>query len=300
MTPMPRRELLGRALAGAGALALAGRPGPAEEAVRRKASDRVPLGKTGLWVSRVGMGSGVRGWSHESNQTRAGIDAFVALVERAWKHGLNFFDAADSYGSHAYFRAAFTRLKIPADQVVVSTKLNWRDCPTPAAALERFRLELDRDVLDVCLLHCLTDPNWLERGEGGKGREKRAFDALQEAKAKGKLCAVGASCHTFEALQVAANTPGFDYHLVRINHVGKEALMDASPQEVAPFLKMMHDQGRGVAGMKIVGEGKIKDQLDASLKFVLGLGTVDTMAIGFEKPEEIDDFVARTERVLNG
>jgi len=297
---LSRREFMGRTAAGAGALALAARGGLAEDAPRRKASDRVPLGKTGLKVSRAGMGSGVRGWSHESNQTRAGFENFLEMVRHAWENKLNFFDAADSYGTHAYFRAAFQRLKIPREEIVVSTKLNWRECPTPAAALERFRLELDVDVLDICLLHCLTDPGWLERGEGGKGREKRAFDALQDAKAKGKLRAVGASCHTFAALQVAANTPGFDYHLVRINHVGKEALMDASPQEVAPFLKMMHDQGRGVGGMKIVGEGKIKDQLDQSLKFVTGLGSVDTMAIGFEKPGEVDDFVARLDKVLGG
>ena len=295
MSTMDRRGFMGRTIAGAGALALAG-----AAPQQKRANDRVPLGKTGLKVSRVGMGSGVRGWSRESNQTRAGFDSFASLVQRSWEKGLNFFDAADSYGTHAYFRAAFTKAKIPADQIVVSTKLNWRDCPTPSAAIERFRLELDRDVLDLVLLHCVMDKNWWEKGEGGKGREQKAFEALQDAKAKGKLRAVGISCHTFEALQIAADTPGFDYHLVRINHVGKDALMDASPEEVVPVIKKMHDAGRGIGGMKILGEGKIREQLDASLKFVLGLGTVDTMAIGFEKPDEIDDFVARTEKALNG
>jgi aryl-alcohol dehydrogenase-like predicted oxidoreductase len=295
MPTLDRREFMGRALAGAGAFALAG-----AAPQQRRAADRVPLGKTGLRVSRVGMGTGVRGGGRESNQVRAGFDSFSSIVQRCWEKGLNFFDAADSYGSHGYFRGAFARLKIPADQIVVSTKLDWRSSPTPSAAIERFRLELDRDVLDLVLLHCLTDKNWWERGEGGKGREKKAFEALQDAKAKGKVRGVGASCHTIEALRIAAETPGFDYHLVRINHVGKEALMDASPDEVVPVIKKMHDDGRGIGGMKIVGEGKLRDQIDASLKFVLGLGTVDTMAIGFEKPDEIDDFVARTDKVLNG
>ena len=64
-------------------------------------------------------------------------------------------------------------------------------------------------------------------------------------------------------------------------------------------IRKMHEKGRAVCGMKINGAGQLKDQLDESLKFVLGLGCVDTMTVGFEKPEEIDDFITRMERVLN-
>jgi len=48
--------------------------------------------------------------------------------------------------------------------------------------------------------------------------------------------------------------------------------------------------------MKLIGGGRLKDdpsRIDESLKFVLGLGTVDMIIIGFEKPEQIDDYITR-------
>ena len=58
----------------------------------------------------------------------------------------------------------------------------------------------------------------------------------------------------------------------------------------------MHGAGKGVIGMKILGEGRITtpDRKDASLRFVLGLGTVDAFIIGFENTGQIDDILKRT------
>lgn len=309
MTPMNRRQFVGRTIAGAGALAVApqllraepaaGKPGAPAAAPtdgRKRASDRIALGKTGLRVSRVGMGSGTVGWNHESNQTRLGIDGFEKLIRHGWERGLNFFDAADMYGSHAYFRKALE--KLPREEYVVSTKISWRGVNKPAAAIDRFRLELGIDVLDIVLVHCVTDGDWAGAGEGKKGLERKTLDAILEAKAKGIVRAVGVSAHGLAPLKTAAETPGIDYHLVRINPAGEK--MDGSPDEVVPVLRRMHDQGRAVCGMKIVGEGALRDRIDESLKFVLGLGCVDTMTVGFESAEQIDDFIGRMERALNG
>ncbi len=52
--------------------------------------------------------------------------------------------------------------------------------------------------------------------------------------------------------------------------------------------------------MKIFGEGKFRnsdEQRDSSIKYVLGLGSVDILNVGFEQPEEIDDFAARVRKV---
>ncbi len=58
----------------------------------------------------------------------------------------------------------------------------------------------------------------------------------------------------------------------------------------------MHDAGKGVIGMKILGEGRIKEpeRKDASLRYVLGLGTVNAFIIGFESTEQVDDILKRT------
>jgi hypothetical protein len=67
-----------------------------------------------------------------------------------------------------------------------------------------------------------------------------------------------------------------------------------------PCLRAMHEQGKGVLGMKILGEGTFKsvEQQIESLRFVLGLGCVDAMVIGFEAPEQIDQIMTRVETVL--
>jgi aryl-alcohol dehydrogenase-like predicted oxidoreductase len=295
MTPLNRRDFLAGTLAGAGTLAVRGLAGEPAPASSRRAADRVPLGKTGLKVSRVGMGSGTSGWNGESNQTKLGHDGFARLVRHAYDRGLNFFDAADMYGSHAYYRKAFE--KIPREDLVVATKINWRNVRTPAAAIDRFRVELGFDVLDIVLVHCATHGDWLGKGENGQERERRTLDGILEAKAKGIVRSAGVSCHGFDPLKAAVGAEGIDYHLVRINPFGDK--MDAKPEEVVPVMRAMHDKGRAICGMKIIGEGALRDRVDESLKFVLGLGCVDTMTVGFEKTDEIDDLVGRMERILN-
>ena len=80
-----------------------------------------------------------------------------------------------------------------------------------------------------------------------------------------------------------------DIHLVRINPFRKQ--MDGSPEDVSAQIKRMHEKGRGVLGMKIYGEGafKTREQRLASLKYVLGLGTVPAFTIGFKDIAQIDE-----------
>ncbi|MFO0950543.1 MAG: hypothetical protein U0835_05205 [Isosphaeraceae bacterium] len=64
------------------------------------------LGKTGIQVSLVGMGSGTVGSGQASNQTRLGVKGFTRVVRHALDRGVCFFDVADQYGSHTYLREA--------------------------------------------------------------------------------------------------------------------------------------------------------------------------------------------------
>ena len=69
--------------------------------------DRVTLGKVGLQVSRLGIGTGTNGWNHESDQTRLGFENCVDLLRYAYDQGITFWDTADQYGSHPNLGAAF-------------------------------------------------------------------------------------------------------------------------------------------------------------------------------------------------
>ena len=70
---------------------------------------------------------------------------------------------------------------------------------------------------------------------------------------------------------------------------------------VIPVIEKLHKAGKGVIGMKLIGNGRFRndsDKIDESLKYVLGLGTVDMIIVGFELPEQIDNYIGRVENAL--
>ncbi len=293
MTPsLSRRELLGRAAATT-ALALAASPASragSARALPKSAADKVTLGKTGIQVSLVGMGTGSIGSGQASNQTRLGIKGFTHVVRHALDHGVCFFDVADQYGSHVYLREALKG--VPRDQYVIQTKTHATNAADAKSHLERYRLELGVDYIDTLLLHCMQKSGWPADNQG-------SMEYLMKAKDEKLIRAHGTSCHGMDPLHTSAKNPFVEVDLARINPEGL-IMDDKKPDEVASVLEEMHNAGKGVVGMKILGEGRITspERKDASLRYVLGLGSVDAFIIGFESTAQIDDILARTEKAL--
>jgi hypothetical protein len=69
--------------------------------------------------------------------------------------------------------------------------------------------------------------------------------------------------------------------------------MDADPETVAGVLREMRAAGKGVIGMKILGQGDMRDRQDEALKYALGLGVLDAFTIGAESINEQNDLVHR-------
>jgi len=296
---MKRREFLVRSIAGVGGLILG--PGYISSAGQKTANfdpyERVPLGKTKIMVSRVGFGTGMRGGRRQSNQTRLGKEVFEGLLQASYERGVRLFDAADLYGSHPYLSGALK--KIPRKDYAIVSKIWWRpgggipeqQRPDADVVVERFLKELDTDYIDLVLLHCVVSEKWPD--ELGS-----YMSILDKLKKKGLIRAHGVSCHSLAALQVCVKEPWVDSVHARINAYG--AKMDGPPETVAPVLKALHEAGKGVVGMKLIGEGTFRDsdeKRDESVRYVLGLGSVDAMVVGFEKIEEVDDFAARVRKV---
>jgi len=58
------------------------------------------LGKTGIEVSRMAIGTGTNGYGGNSNQTRKlGIKGLSDLLKVAYEKGIIFWDSADQYGT---------------------------------------------------------------------------------------------------------------------------------------------------------------------------------------------------------
>ena len=125
------------------ASAAPGRAGRDRAALPKGPADKVTLGKTGIQVSLVGMGTGSIGSGQASNQTRLGVKEFGRVVRHALDNGVCFFDVADQYGSHVYLREALKG--VPRDQYVIQTKTHATNFKDAKSHLERYRLELGVD-----------------------------------------------------------------------------------------------------------------------------------------------------------
>ena len=246
------------------------------------ATDTVTLGQTGIKTSRLAMGTGTVGSGHHSNQTALGIDGLSRLLQNGYDNGLRFFDAADSYGSHPHVAEALKH--VDRTKVTLLTKSWARSASEMNADLERFRRELGSDHLDIVLMHCVTEGDWTTRYRG-------AMDALSEAKQKGIIRAHGCSCHTIEALRAAAKSPWVEVDLARVNPIGSH--MDAEPDVVVSVLREMRVAGKGVVGMKILGQGDLRNRQNEALTYALGLGVLDAFTIGAESVNEQNDLMKR-------
>ncbi|UCG58304.1 MAG: aldo/keto reductase [Phycisphaerales bacterium] len=295
---MRRREFLARSIGGVGGLLLGSQF--AARAERKTTTfdpyELVLLGGTGIKVSRVGFGTGMRGGRRQSNQTRLGKEKFEKLLRYSYERGVRFFDMADLYGSHPYVAGALKQMR--RQDYVLASKIWWRrggiperERPEADLVVERFLKELETDYIDLILLHCISSARWPEElGE--------QMNILAKLKRKGLVRAHGVSCHSLESLKVAADEPWVDSVHARINAYGTK--MDGPPEVVAPVLEKMHKAGKGVVGMKLIGEGEFRnsdEKRDESVRYVLGLGCVDMMIVGFEKTEQVDDFAARVRKV---
>ena len=156
------------------------------------------------------------------------------------------------------------------------------------ADLDRFRQEMGTDYMDIVLLHGRMHPQWDEKDKG-------AMDVLSEAKEKKLVRTVGISCHSVAAMKVAAKSPWLEVCLARINPAGVR--MDAPTDEVLPVLRELKANGKGIIGMKILGEGQLVDRRDEALRFAVTQDAVHCFTIGCESREEFMDNLNRIAKV---
>ena len=259
---------------------------------------RVSLGKTGIQPTLLGMGTGISGGNRSSFLTRQDKARSIATLRHAYDRGIRMFDNADTYGTHGLVAEALKGMD--REEIVLTSKIWTREggIPEPErpdanVVVDRFRKELNTDYIDVVQLHCMVDAQWTDS-------ERRQMDILEDLKAKGVIRAHGTSVHSLEAMIAGVKDPWVDVLHARINPFGI-AMDHPDPAEVVEIIHQMHASGRGVIGMKLVGNGELRDEsekMDQALKFVLGLGSVDMMIVGFESEEQIDNYLDRMELAL--
>jgi predicted aldo/keto reductase-like oxidoreductase len=292
-----RRQFLqtSAALAGAAALsssALAQVTGQ----VKRTAADQVPLGKTGLKLSRLGFGTG----SNSGREQEAlGKEEFIKLIHYGYDQGLTYLDTARAYRTFGWIGDAIKGL--PREKLFIQTKMPGQPDDV-LVAIDGYRKTFDTDYIDSLLIHCQVKEKWTDE-------MKRVMDGFNQAKDKKWIRSKGVSCHSLPALKAAAASDWCEVHLVRVNPQGiatdaADISWDYSARnDIAPVMeqiKIMHDKGHGVIGMKLIGNGQFTDPADRekAIRFCLACKDIDSVVIGFTSKQQIDEAIERINRAL--
>ncbi|MDP2889859.1 MAG: aldo/keto reductase [Bacteroidota bacterium] len=259
---------------------------------------KVKLGNSGMETTLLGIGTGVHASNRSSFLTKQEKDKSLGMLRYAYDKGFRNFDCADTYGTHWMMADVLPHMN--REELTITSKIWVRsggipdaDRPDANIVVDRFRKEMKTDYIDLVQIHCMVDADWTDS-------QKRQMDILENLKSKGIVKAHGVSVHSLEAMKAAVESPWVDVIHVRINPYGI-AMDKPEPEEVVKVIKQLHDSGKGVIGMKVIGDGKYSgdsEKIDNTLRFVMGLGTVNMMIVGFENTAQIDNYLVRVEKAL--
>lgn len=285
MSHFSRRDFLRTGLA-AGALAGAGNlPLQAKSAT---ATDWVTLGKSGVKVTRLALGTG----SFSGHiQQQLGQEGLTKLVRHAYDRGIRFFETAESYGESQQMLAVALK-GIPRDTYKLMSKVTTREGINPQQKLDELRKNSNTDYFDIMLLHWQHTSTW-------PADTTRWQDAILEAESKKAVVSHGASVHGLPALRQMPGNKWLDVAMIRVNHKG--TIMDAEEYdtkglgnvpEVVTHVKQVHKERMGVIGMKLIGEGTFnREDRQAAMRFAFKNAGVDCVTVGYNSTAEIDEAI---------
>lgn len=229
--------------------------------------NNISLGKTGLEVSRMGIGG--------IPIQRPPEDEAIKVIQCALDLGVTLIDTANDYGvSEERIGKAIAGRR---ERVVIATKSASRH---KAIALRHLDLSLQRlqtDYIDVWQLHNISTFKAYEQVFSPGG----AMEAAQEALKVGKIRHIGISSHRLEVALKAVASGHFETIQFPLNFVSNEAI-----DELVPLAKK---HNVGFIAMKPFAGGNISSA-SLAIKYLLQFDTVVPVP-GVEKVEEITEIV---------
>jgi 1-deoxyxylulose-5-phosphate synthase len=286
MSPFTRRDFLKTSLAATAAATIGPLPLIAET---RTATDPVPLGKSGLRVTRLAFGTGSE---NGYVQAALGQQEFARLVHYAYGRGIRFFETAEAYVTPAMLGQALK--PFPRDSYHLMSKVTTNREPDPLRRLDQMRRTSQTEYFDIMLLHWQHTPDWVSD-------TARWQDAILQAQSKQLIRTRGASVHGLPALRQMPGNKWLEIAMIRMNHNGTR--MDGptgadtnNPGNVAEVVEHVHQvrkEGMGVISMKLVGDGVFTRRADrqAAMRFAFQNAGVDCVTVGFKNTQEIDEAI---------
>lgn len=241
---------------------------------------KVMLGNTGIEVSIVGFGVLPIGPS----QLALPVDQGAEIIKYAFRNGINFIDTAQYYRAYPYISEALKDGEF--DDIVICSKSLSADYDGMMEAILEARKELNREVIDIFLMHEVRSGQLEER--------KGAWDALVDAKKQGLVRAIGLSTHHVDITMAAASIPELDVVFPLINYASlgiRKGNQFATKEEMMESIKACHAAGKGVFSMKAFGGGGLTGSYQEALNYIFSKEEIDSVMIGFGKTAEVDDLL---------
>lgn len=230
------------------------------------------LGKTGIKVSRLCFG----GLTVGPLQANLPLEEGAEVMRQAFDRGVNFIDTAELYRTYPYIALA---IKKSQKDIVVSSKTYAYDRAGAQKSVEKARKELDRDVIDIFMLHEQESALTL-RGH------REALEYLWECKQKGIIRAVGVSMHHIAAVRAVCDMEGIDVIHPIVNYAGI-GIVDGTLDEMLKEVKRAYDKGIGIYAMKPLGGGNLIRDVKKCLDYVTSIPYIHSIALGMQSIEEV-------------
>lgn len=237
------------------------------------------LGNTGLSVSRVGMGALPIG----PNQRNLSVEQGADVIKYALQQGINFIDTAQCYKTYPYIKEA---LRSSNYEPVICSKCLGDSYDVMKDAVEEARSNLDRDVIDIFLLH--------EVRTGRFQHKLGAWEYLNEAKAKGLVKAIGISTHNIDVTNEIAKVEECDVVFPLINYAGlgvRNYDEAGTVEDMEKAIAACYKAGKGIFSMKAFGGGNLTVSYQKALDYIFARKDIDSVIVGFTTPKEIDDMI---------
>ncbi len=260
-----------------------------------------PFGKTGTFVSAIGMG-GMR-FKKEDYATPP-YEKAVAIVHEAYKEGITYFDTAPGYCddmSEIIYGEAFKSMK--RNTFYVSSKCGLWNATTAQGAREMIEQSLKRMNLDYIDFYNVWSIKTIDEyheymKEGG------VFEGILQAKKDGLVRHICCTTHLkgdeiltviedghFEAITLGYNAINFSY---------RQKGLDAC-----------YEKGMGIVTMNPLSGGLIPQHADffsflqqpgdsivvSALKFILAPRKATVALVGFSSVEEVGEAVLATKNL---
>ncbi len=251
------------------------------------------LGRTGVRVSKIGLGTASLPKSETS------FEESQRIIAQAIDNGINYIDTAPNYTEGEAERRTGHGLKGKRDKVFLVSKTEEQTYEGTMRLLEQSLKHLQTDYLDMVHLHNIgLERRWedLEFAFSEKG----AMGALREAKKKGMIRFIGATGHIYPSrFKRIIESDEIEALMLAVNFVNQHTY-NFEEKVWIPAAK----RNMGLVSMKVFG-GRINpgthrfpaEDYENALRYTLSLNGLNTAVIGIGKTWHLDRLLETFRRV---